>query len=325
MRVLVTGGSGYIGSRLLACLAGRPSTDEIVNVDIRPPREELPKVRWVDRSVTEDLRDVFTGDGRFDVAMHLAWVLDPMRDGMKQRAICIGGTQRFLDGCAAGDVKHVFFMSSATAYGAHPRHGQPVPEDEPLKDRYHMQYSAEKRDAEALFERFGADRPGTLVQMARPCVVAGPNVSNYIFRAMEKPLTLRVLGHDPRVQVVHEEDVAGALAAIVESRVPGAFNVAAEGGWRLSELHRLLGVRSAPVPKGLLWTLVDAAWRRGWTQVTEAPAEFLYFIAYPWLVSTRRILQEVGFRFRYSAQETVEAYIGSRRRAADRTQAKGEG
>ena len=322
MRILVTGGSGYIGTRLLLALGARPGVEELVNVDIRPPREALPRVRFVERSVTEDLRDIFRDKTRpIDVAMHLAWVVDPMRDGARQRAICIGGSERFLEGCAAGDVRHVFFMSSGTAYGAHPDHREPLPESAPLRPEFHFQYSAEKREAEALFVLFAAGRPGTLVQVARPCVVGGPHVANFIFRAMDRPLNVRVLGHDPGVQLVHEDDVAAALVAIVESRKPGAFNVAGDGMMPMSECYRRLGARVLPLPMGAVRGLVGLAWRRGWTWLAEAPPEFVPFLAYPWLLSNRRIKEELGFRFRYTAQQTLETYLASRRRGVTSTTA----
>ena len=313
MRILVTGGSGYIGTRLLLALGARPGVEELVNVDIRPPREALPKVRFVERSVTEDLRDLFRDRSRpIDVAMHLAWVVDPMRDAARQRAICIGGTERFLEGCAAGDVRHVFFMSSGTAYGAHPDHREPLPESAPLRSEFHFQYSAEKREAEALFVLFGVARAGVLVQMARPCVVGGPHVANFIFRAIDRPLNVRVLGHDPGVQIVHEDDVAAALVAIVESRKPGAFNVAADGVMTMAACYRRVGARLLPLPLGLVRRLVGLAWRRGWSWLAEAPPEFVAFLAYPWLLSNRRIKEELGFRFRYTAEETLEAYLAAR-------------
>lgn len=317
MRVLVTGGSGYIGTRLMQALAARPQVEEILDLDVRPPREVLPKVRYVERSVTEDLRDVFSDRAHpIDVAMHLAWVLDPLRDPARQRAICIGGSERFLEGCAAGGVKHVFFMSSATAYGAHPAHALPVDESEPLKAEHHFQYSAEKQEAEALFTRFATERAGTLVQMARPCLVGGPNVSNFVFRSMERPVSARPAGADPEVQLVHEEDCAAALVAIVESRLPGVFNVAADGALRLSEIARRMGTRLLPLPMPLLMPLAGLAWRRGWTSLTEAPPGYLYFVKYPWCVSNRRLKQEVDFRFRFTAAGTLEAYQAARRAAA---------
>ncbi len=314
MRILVTGGSGYIGTRLLLALGARPGVEEMVNVDIRPPREALPRVRFVERSVTEDLRDLFRDRARpIDVAMHLAWVVDPMRDRARQRAICMGGSERFLEGCAAGDVRHVFFMSSGTAYGAHPDHREPLAESAPLRPEFHFQYSAEKREAEALFVLFAAARPGTLVQLARPCVVGGPHVANFIFRAMDRPLNVRVLGHDPGVQLVHEDDVAAALVAIVESRKPGAFNVAGDGMMPMSACYRRLGARVLPLPMGVVRGLVGLAWRRGWRWLAEAPPEFVPFLAYPWPLSNRRIKEELGFRFRYTAEQTLDAYLAARR------------
>ncbi len=313
MRILVTGGSGYIGSRLMAALAARSDVEEVIDVDLRPPRESGEKIRYVQRDVSRDMRDVFADPARpVDVAMHLAWVLDPLRDAERQREICIGGTQRFLDGCLAGNVRHVFFMSSGTANGANPAHARPVSEDAPLRDEFHFQYSAEKREAEELCRRFAADRPGTLLQIARPTVVGGPNVSNFIFRSIDKPVVFRALGHDPEIQFVHEDDVAAALVRIVESRAPGAFNIAADGTLRISEAYRLLGARVLPLPLPLLYAIADVAWRNGLTRLVEAPPNFVYFLAYPWLISSRRLKEELGFRFRYTTRETLESFKAAR-------------
>ncbi|MBI3932318.1 MAG: NAD-dependent epimerase/dehydratase family protein [Acidobacteria bacterium] len=311
MRVLVTGGSGYIGTRLLEALATRPDVEEILDVDVRPPRAPIPKVRHVARSVADDLRAVFT-ERPIDLVMHLAWVLDPLHDAARQRHVCIDGTQRVLEGCAAGGVRHLLFVSSATAYGAHPAHDHLLREDEPLREEFHFQYSAEKREAEGLCRRFADERPGMLLQVARPCVVGGPNVSNFIFRSMEKPVVPRPLGTDPEVQLVHEDDVAAALVAIVASRLPGAFNVAADGTLRLSEIARRMNARLLSVPWPLLRALAAAAWHVRLRAVTEAPPGYLYFVRYPWLVSNRRLREEVGFRFRFTADQVLGEYMAAR-------------
>lgn len=77
MRALVTGASGYLGSRLVAALAARGDVDEVVDVDVAPPRAPLPRVRFERRSVTDGLSDLFRG---VDVALHLVWTVNPLRD-----------------------------------------------------------------------------------------------------------------------------------------------------------------------------------------------------------------------------------------------------
>ena len=313
MRLLVTGGSGYIGTCFTAAMAKRPEVEEIVILDLRAPVRPPDKVRFVERSVTEDLTDLFTGSRPVDVAMHLAWNVDALRDSRRQRQICIGGTERFLEGCAAGGVAHVLFMSSATAYGAGPAHARPFDETEAPRDHHGFQYAAEKAEAEDLCRRFAAERPGTLLQIVRPAVVGGPNVSNFIFRSLDRPLFFRPLGLDPEMQLVHEDDVAEALVAIVTSKAEGAFNLAPDDSLTLSQAARIAGARSVVLPLPLLYALCRLAWRLGLRWIVEAPAPFLYYVAYPWLVSNRRLKEELGVQPRYGSRETLESYLAARR------------
>ncbi len=311
MRVLVTGGSGYIGSRVLRDLSDHPDVEEIVDVDLRPPPAGIPKVTFVQRSVTEDLRDLFRSDHPFDVALHLAWILDPMHDAARQREICIGGTKNFLAGCEAGAVRQVLFMSSGTAYGAHPEHDKPLEESAPLRPKYHFQYSAEKREAETLVDDFARAHPHVIVQVVRPVVVAGPHISNFIIRSMEKaPMRPR---RGAPVQLVHEDDCAAALVAIVRARRPGAFNVAADGTLSLEEAIRKLGTRTIAVPAPLLYAAAWVAWELRLTFIAEAPPDFVWFISYPWLLSNRRLKEELGFRFRYDCAATLDAYVAAQK------------
>ncbi len=312
MRVLVTGGSGYLGTRLLRDLTAGGGVDELVDLDLRPPQEPIPGVTFVKRSVTEDLRDVFRKHA-VDTAVHLAWIVDPMHDARRQREICIGGTRRFLEACGDAGVEQVLFTSSATAYGANPAHVTPLDESTPLLDRHHYQYSAEKREAEGMLRDWALAHPGAIVQVARPTVVAGEHASSFIFRTMDRSPSLRPAGRDPGIQLVPEDDAAAALAAILRSRLPGAYNVTADGDLRLSEVNARLGIRAVPVPLPVLYAIVAVAWHLRLPGLGDAPPGFMSFVTHPWTVSNRRLKEEVGFRFRLDGRGTLDAYASGRR------------
>ena len=53
VRYVITGGSGYIGSRLIERLVERDDTERILIADVRPPRSFRPKTEWGELDVRD--------------------------------------------------------------------------------------------------------------------------------------------------------------------------------------------------------------------------------------------------------------------------------
>ena len=93
MRYLITGGSGYIGSRLTELLAARDETEQIVNVDVRPPASPRPKTKFVRGDVRDRaaIRELLERE-QPDALVHLAFLLNPIRDEARMYDIDVNGT-----------------------------------------------------------------------------------------------------------------------------------------------------------------------------------------------------------------------------------------
>ncbi|NLA67584.1 MAG: UDP-glucose 4-epimerase GalE [Gammaproteobacteria bacterium] len=143
MRVLVTGGAGYIGSHACVELAGRGH--ELVLVDNFSNSSPLVAGRLATLTGREpelhraDLRDRAAVDGLFkgrgiDAVIHFAAlkaVGDSCRRPLDYFDNNIGGTIHLLQAMRAHGVGRLVFSSSATVYGD--PDGVPVREDAPLR------------------------------------------------------------------------------------------------------------------------------------------------------------------------------------------------
>src|SRR5688500_3540668 len=81
VRYLITGGSGYIGSRLIEILAAREEVELIVNVDVRPPARPHAKATYTRGDVRDyaAIRELLERN-QPDALVHLAFLLNPIRD-----------------------------------------------------------------------------------------------------------------------------------------------------------------------------------------------------------------------------------------------------
>ena len=199
MRYLVTGGSGYIGSRLVERLGEREETERILIADVRPPRSFRPKTEWTELDVRDAgvTRDVLAREHP-DVLIHLAFVLNPIKDEQRMYDIDVNGTHNVLEAASAAGVKHVLVTSSTTAYGAFPDNPVPITEDWPVRGVAAFEYARDKTESDRLCQLWALRHPERTMTIVRPCIVFGPNVDNYLVRLWTQGAVPARLRRQPR-------------------------------------------------------------------------------------------------------------------------------
>jgi UDP-glucose 4-epimerase len=307
VRYLVTGGSGYIGSRLTEILAESDETDRIVNLDVRAPARPHDKTEFVRGDVRD--RAAITGllqRERPDALVHLAFLLNPIRDEARMYDIDVNGTQAVLGAAAAAGVQQVLVTSSATAYGAFPDNPRPIAEDWPVRGQPDFSYARDKAEADRLCQLWGLEHPDRVMTIVRPCIVFGPNVDNYISRSWKNSSFMPIMdGVDEEFQLVHEDDVVSAIVGLLDARASGAFNVAGEGSLRWGESARMIGLKTRELSFKAARRLYSVAWALRAPRV-ESPPGNLNFIRYPWLVSNDKLKAETGWE---PSADTREVFV----------------
>jgi UDP-glucose 4-epimerase len=305
VRYLITGGSGYIGSRLVARLGALPDTERIVIADVRAPRSYRPKTEFQscdvrDRARVRELLD----RERPDALVHLAFILNPLHDEKLMYDIDVGGTQNVLDAAGDAGTQHVLVTSSATAYGAFPDNPEPIDEEHPVRGVPDFEYARDKAEADRLCQLWALQHPERTMTIVRPCIVFGPNVDNYLVRLWTKqPFAADFGSLDGRIQFVHEDDVVDALIGLLAGGHEGAFNLAGDGTMTYRECARVLGVPERKVPLRLARKLSATMWK---LRLSETPPGQIHFALWPWVVANDKVKRTLGWTPRHSSRETFE-------------------
>jgi UDP-glucose 4-epimerase len=170
--------------------------------------------------------------------------------------------------------------------------------------RPHAPSSALERDmadAEAAVGDFAEKNPDVTVSVLRCANVLGPDVDTGFSRMFALPAVPMVLGFDPRLQFIHEDDVVHALEHAAFHVVPGTFNVAADGVLSLTECAGLLGKMYVPVLPPWGTGLLAAPLRRLGFRI---PDEMIDLLKFGRGLDNRRY-KAAGFRYKFTSRETV--------------------
>jgi UDP-glucose 4-epimerase len=303
-RVLVTGLSTYWGGRLAQALEGFEHVEAIIGVDNHDPTVELERTEFVRVSNQHSLIARIVKAAEIDTVIDTRLVVSSItttpRLAHENNVI---GTMNILAACSGSDspVSKFVFKSSSHYYGS--EQDDPAFFTEGMR-RPHPPRAGLERDileAEDSVAEFAEQRPDVGVTILRCANVLGPDVNTAFTRMFGLPLVPMILGFDPRIQFVHEDDVVNALLHAAFSDAPGVYNVAGDGVLSLSEAIGLLGKPPLPVLPPWGTGFLAAPLRRLGFRIPDEMVNLLRFGR----GLDNRAFKATGFGYGYTSREAV--------------------
>ena len=325
MKIVITGATGNVGTSVLEALDDEPAVTEVVGLARRQSRLPTDKARMVSADISrDDLVPHFRGA---DAVIHLAWMIQPLRDEKLLDAVNVQGSRRVFEAALAAGVPSIVYASSVGVYG-------PGPKDRAVDETWATTgvpsslYSRQKVLVERQLDDIERDNPQVRIVRMRTGLVfkrgaasemrryfVGRLVPTWLFRKRLIPIVPDI--PQLRFQAVHGLDAGRAYCQAVVSDVRGAFNVAAEPIIDADALARMFDARKVPMRARTLRRLVKASYRL--RLQPSSPGLLDMALQLP-IMDIRRAHEELGWTPRRSATEAImEVFEGIKEKAGMRT------
>jgi len=252
--VLVTGVSRYLGGQMASLLAARPD-HVVIGVDVVAPERPLAGVTFVRADIRNPVIAKVMGEAGVDTVVHMGVISTPRQAGGRStmKDINVIGTMQLLAACQRTPaLQHLVVKSTAAVYGAGPKDPALFSEDMEPRHRPSSGWAKDSVEVESYVRGFARRRPDVSVTTLRLANVIGPGVRTGVTSYFTLPIIPTVLGFDPRLQFVHEDDALGAIDRAVTAPADGVFNVAGDGVLLLSQAIRMMHRNSIAIPGALL-------------------------------------------------------------------------
>lgn len=302
LRIAVTGATSDFAAVILPVLLADPDVESVVGVSRGAPRIGDAKLESVRMDIRSDrLVEVFRG---CDVVVHLAFVVEEIRDKAETHDINLRGSRNVIDSAYRAGARRVVVASSVNAYGPELR---PKPVDESVypagdPDRY---YFHDKAEVEHYVEWWLRRHPGEMaVALLRSTYVVGPNFSNDGIDQLTASVGVFPRADEAAYQFLHERDLADAFHRAVKHDLSGPFNIGPDGWVMVRELAAMQGQRLFDVPERPAIVAANIAFRLGLSSFSGQ-----WVTAGETVVSSRRFAAATGWRPTLTAREAAAVMI----------------
>jgi UDP-glucose 4-epimerase len=314
--VLVTGVSRFLGGNLAARLAANPAIDRVLGVDTVPPSRDMLRRMGRAEFVRADIRNpliakVISGAG-VDTVVHAALSAGPGSSGGRtaMKEMNVIGTMQLLAACQKSErVRRVVLKSTTAVYGSGSRDPALFDESMTPKDLPTGGYAKDAAEIEGYLRGFARRRPDVTTTVLRFCNYVGPRIETVLTRYFALPVVPTILGFDPRLQFLHEEDALAVLERGAVEEHPGVYNVAADGVLMLSQAVRRAGRVQVTVPAPLVGPV--GRFLRG-ARVVDYSPEQMRFLNFGRVVDTTRLKERFGFHPRWTTVQAFDDYVRGR-------------
>jgi UDP-glucose 4-epimerase len=227
---------------------------------------------------------------------------------MKERNV-LGTMQLLAAAYHAPDLRRLVLKSTTAVYGS--TAGDPAVWTEASSHEAPRHgFGKDAIEVEDEVRSFERRRPDVAVTVLRLANQVGPTVDNPLTRYFELPVCPTVLGFDPRLQFLHEEDTAEVLLRVTLGPAPrGTFNVAGDGVVLLSQAIRIAGKPPLPIPEPLVNRVAELA-----ALTVDFSPEQVRFLQYGRVADTSAAAEQLGFTPKWTSPHAFEDFAATRLR-----------
>ncbi|MCF2528438.1 NAD-dependent epimerase/dehydratase family protein [Yinghuangia soli] len=312
--VLVTGVTRDLGSRFARMILRTPGVERVIGVDAVEPRYELDGVEFVHADIRNPMIAKVVASASVDTVVHLSPAETPPAGypgtSTATKETNVIGTMQLLAACQkAPSVRNLVVRSTTAVYGASPRDPAIFEEDMEPRVPPASGWAKDAVEVEGYVRGFARRRPDVPVTVLRFAPILGPTIASPMADYFGLSLLPTVLGYDPRLQFLHEDDALDALRVAMTAGQPGTYNIAGSGILLLSQAARRLGRPVVPVPSPAVGLVGQGLRRFG---VANLSAEQVRLLTHGRVVDTTRARERLEFVPRRTTAETFEDFARGR-------------
>ncbi len=222
-RVLITGGSGFLGLHLARYFHSKGARLSIIDIQ-QYPKDEYPEGIFFVHGDIRDTKAVARAMRQVDLVIHAAAAL-PLWSARDIYTTNIDGTNNILAAAKKAKVRQVIYISSTAVYGVPKKH--PIVETDPVHGV--GPYGESKIAAEELCKQYRTD--GMSITVLRPKTFVGTHrlgVFEILFDWIKDGKKIPVFGSgNNRYQLLDVDDLVDAIYRLtkVGRRANDTFNI----------------------------------------------------------------------------------------------------
>ncbi|WP_030813905.1 NAD-dependent epimerase/dehydratase family protein [Streptomyces sp. NRRL F-2799] len=307
--VLVTGAARQLGGRFVRRVQRDPEVDRVIALDAVPPAHDLGGAEFIQADLRQPTVARVLAETGADTVVHMDVTGTALGGGSRAtvKETNVIGTMQLLGACQKSPaVKRLVVKSSTNVYGSAPRDPAVFTETTPAKSLPSGGFAKDAVEVEGYVRGFARRRPDVAVCVLRFANILGPTPDTPLASYFALPVLPTVLGYDPRLQFVHEDDVIEVLR--IASHEPrrgtlnsGTFNIAGDGVLLLSQVSRRLGRPTVPL---LLPAVTWAGSLVRTLGMTDFSPEQIRLLTHGRVVDTGQMRDTLGFAPTYTTAET---------------------
>ena len=263
-RVVIVGVASRWGAELARRLERDPSVEYLAGIDSAPPAVELERTDFIEADIRSAILSRLLPGTRADTVVHcgILWYPEPDKPARILHDVNVIGTLQLLAACQRTEtLKSLVVRGSAAIYGCEGAAPSFFTEEMARRLPLRTRFQRDASELEAYVDNFARRHPAIVCCMLRYQPEIGPGLDAPLARYLSLPVVPTQLGFDPRLQLLHDADAAGALEAAVRNPVRGAVNVAPSGAISLSHLLRLMRTAVGADSPSAVRARVGSSWK----------------------------------------------------------------